>query len=147
MLYIVGPFYHDFEFSCAWRFPVMVKRSHNTISSVSGLTGKDRVEFIRSKCSEYEILKHQWIELVLQGRMTDDLKYLTNMVKKDVLRTDRHLPFYSGDGNSNVNILYNILTTYALNHPIVGYCQACIAFIPKLSWSDSAYLLQSHAGQ
>jgi len=88
-----------------------------------GLTGKDRVEFVKRKCSEYEDLKHQWIELVLQGRMTDDLKYLSNMVKKDVLRTDRHLPFYSGDGNTNVNILYNVLTTYALNHPIVGYCQ------------------------
>ena len=55
--------------------------------------------------------------------MTDDLKYLINMVKKDVLRTDRHLPFYSGDGNTNVNIMYNVLTTYALNHPMVGYCQ------------------------
>ena len=108
------------------------KQAYPTISSISGLTGKDRVEFIKHKCSEYEILKQQWIELVLQGRMTDDLKYLINMVKKDVLRTDRHIPFYAGDGNSNVNILYNILTTYALNHPIVGYCQACIAFFLKL---------------
>ena len=54
------------------------------------------------------------------------MKYVTNMVKKDVLRTDRHLAFYSGDGNSNVTLLYNILTTYAVNHPSVGYCQVRI---------------------
>ena len=45
------------------------------------------------------------------------------MVKKDVLRTDRHVNFFSGEGNPNVNLLYNILTTFALNHPTVGYCQ------------------------
>ena len=88
-----------------------------------GLAGKDRVEFVKRKCNEYEDMKHKWTELVLQGRMTDDLKYVSNMIKKDVLRTDRHLSFYSGDNNTNVNILYNVLTTYALNHPTVGYCQ------------------------
>jgi len=35
------------------------------------------------------------------------------MVKKDVLRTDRHYPFYSGDDNPNVNQLFNVLTTYS----------------------------------
>ena len=88
-----------------------------------GLAGKDRVEFVKRKCNEYEDMKHKWTELVLQGRMTDDLKSVSNMIKKDVLRTDRHLSFYSGDSNTNVNILYNVLTTYALNHPTVGYCQ------------------------
>lgn len=34
------------------------------------------------------------------------------MVRKDVLRTDRHHPFFSGaDDNSNVKSLFNILTT------------------------------------
>ena len=30
---------------------------------------------------------------------------------------------FAGDGNSNVTSLFNILTTFALNHPSVGYCQ------------------------
>jgi hypothetical protein len=81
------------------------------------------VNFIRRKSTEYEKMKQLWSDLVLQGRMTDDLKYVTNMVKKDVLRTDRHLSYFSGEGNANVNLLYNVLTTYALNHPSVGYCQ------------------------
>jgi hypothetical protein len=88
-----------------------------------GITGKERIEFIKRQSTEYGNMKQIWLELVLQGRMTDDLKYVTNMVKKDVLRTDRHLSFFSGEGNNNVNLLYNILTTYALNHPSVGYCQ------------------------
>lgn len=46
------------------------------------------------------------------------------MVKKDVLRTDRLHPFYAGsDDNQNIASLFNILTTYALNHPSVSYCQ------------------------
>ena len=46
------------------------------------------------------------------------------MVKKDVLRTDRLHPFYAGsDENQNIASLFNILTTYALNHPSVSYCQ------------------------
>jgi hypothetical protein len=46
-----------------------------------------------------------------------------NMVRKDVLRTDRQHGFYAGEGNHNVTSLFNILTTYALNHPSVSYCQ------------------------
>ena len=37
---------------------------------------------------------------------------VSNMVRKDVLRTDRHLKFFAGqDDNQNIGILFNILTT------------------------------------
>lgn len=52
------------------------------------------------------------------------------MVRKDVLRTDRQYKFYAGDGNSNVTSLFNILTTFALNHPSVSYCQ--VRFSPPV---------------
>ena len=45
------------------------------------------------------------------------------LFRKDVLRTDRQHKFYAGDANENVTALYNILTTFALHHPTVGYCQ------------------------
>ena len=48
------------------------------------------------------------------------------MVRKDVLRTDRQHKFYSGENNENINALYNILTTFALHHPSVGYCQVIL---------------------
>ena len=51
---------------------------------------------------------------------------VTNMVRKDVLRTDRQHKFYSGENNENINALYNILTTFALHHPSVGYCQVIL---------------------
>lgn len=45
-------------------------------------------------------------------QVSEEVKYVTNMVRKDVLRTDRHHPYFSGpDDNSNVQSLYNILTT------------------------------------
>lgn len=45
--------------------------------------------------------------------VNEEVRYVTNMVRKDVLRTDRHHPYFSGpdDDNSNVQSLYNILTT------------------------------------
>ena len=56
--------------------------------------------------------------------MDEITKYVTGMVRKDVLRTDRIHPFYAGgDDNQNIASLFNILTTYALNHPKVSYCQ------------------------
>lgn len=44
--------------------------------------------------------------------MSEELKNISSMVRKDVLRTDRQHPFYSGgDDNPNVEELFNILTT------------------------------------
>lgn len=44
--------------------------------------------------------------------MVGDLAYVTGMVRKDVLRTDRHHRFYAGnDDNKNIASLFNILTT------------------------------------
>ncbi|VVC92204.1 unnamed protein product [Leptidea sinapis] len=63
-----------------------------------GMTGKERMDYIKKKAND--------------------------MVRKDVLRTDRHHNFYAGsDDNQNIASLFNILTTYALYHPTVSYCQ------------------------
>lgn len=53
------------------------------------------------------------------------MRLVANQVRKDAVRTDRQLDFYAGvdDENSNVLSLFNILTTYALSHPDVSYCQ------------------------
>jgi hypothetical protein len=49
---------------------------------------------------------------------------VANMVKKDVLRTDRTHTYYAGsDDNKNVLSLFNLLVTYAVTHPDVLYCQ------------------------
>ncbi|XP_023339520.1 TBC1 domain family member 25 isoform X3 [Eurytemora carolleeae] len=89
----------------------------------AGMTGGERIRHLRELSAGYSQLKSDWMDLVLQGRITDDVKTVINMVRKDVLRTDRQHPFYAGEGNHNVTSLFNILTTYALNHPSVSYCQ------------------------
>ncbi|KAG7311361.1 hypothetical protein JYU34_002400 [Plutella xylostella] len=89
-----------------------------------GMTGKERMDYIKRKANEYYALRKKWKDCIQQGMVNADLAYVTSMVRKDVLRTDRHHNFYAGsDDNQNIASLFNILTTYALNHPTVSYCQ------------------------
>ncbi|XP_074644682.1 TBC1 domain family member 25-like [Tubulanus polymorphus] len=88
------------------------------------LTGQERFAFLKAKSEEYYQLRDKWRDAVKSGVCTEDVKHITNMVKKDVLRTDRMHKFYAGsDENKNVLALFNILVTYALAHPSVSYCQ------------------------
>uniref|UniRef100_A0A034VDI6 TBC1 domain family member 25 n=1 Tax=Bactrocera dorsalis TaxID=27457 RepID=A0A034VDI6_BACDO len=89
-----------------------------------GMNGHQRMDYMRRKAEQYIKLRDTWINAVKQGCIAGELSYVTSMVKKDVLRTDRLHPFYAGsDDNQNIASLFNILTTYALNHPSVSYCQ------------------------
>lgn len=89
-----------------------------------GLTGYERIRYVRAKSEQYYELRGAWQEMLSTDSLTDEMHYVTNMVRKDVLRTDRTHCFYAGaDDNSNVVSLFNVLTTYALNHPTVSYCQ------------------------
>ncbi|SPP75903.1 uncharacterized protein LOC117592168 [Drosophila guanche] len=88
------------------------------------LDGHQRMEFMRRKSEQYIRLRDTWKAAIKRGSVAGELAYVTSMVKKDVLRTDRLHPFYAGsDDNQNIASLFNILTTYALNHPSVSYCQ------------------------
>ncbi|KDR13484.1 TBC1 domain family member 25, partial [Zootermopsis nevadensis] len=89
-----------------------------------GMSGKERMDYMKKKAYEYQALRDCWKEMVQNGHVMGDVAYVTSMVRKDVLRTDRHHRFYAGsDDNQNIASLFNILTTYALNHPTVSYCQ------------------------
>lgn len=82
------------------------------------------MDYMKRKSSEYYRLRDTWRAAVQRGPVVGELAYVTSMVRKDVLRTDRLHPFYAGnDDNQNIAALFNILTTYALNHPAVSYCQ------------------------
>lgn len=89
-----------------------------------GMTGKERMDYMKRKANEYFCLRDVWRTAIQNGCSNSELAYVTGMVRKDVLRTDRLHPFYAGnDDNQNIASLFNILTTYALNHPAVSYCQ------------------------
>ncbi|VDO55067.1 unnamed protein product [Haemonchus placei] len=46
-----------------------------------------------------------------------------NTILKDVVRTDRKNPYYSGEGNPNIETMKNILLNYATAYPHVNYIQ------------------------
>lgn len=89
-----------------------------------GMTGRERMDYMKRKAAEYYRLREVWRAAVQNGPVIGELAYVTSMVRKDVLRTDRLHQFYAGsDDNQNIAALFNVLTTYALNHPAVSYCQ------------------------
>ena len=89
-----------------------------------GLSGAERVDYMKRLSKEYYRLRDVWQKAAVTGAASEEMQMITNMVRKDVLRTDRSHKFYAGsDDNKNVVSLFNILTTFALNHPTVAYCQ------------------------
>lgn len=60
------------------------------------LAGRERFEYQRRKCNEYFRLRDEWRDLFSRGRGTEEMRFIANMVKKDVLRTDRAHKVTSG---------------------------------------------------
>ena len=57
------------------------------------------MDYMRQKSLEYESLKSTWIDLAAQCQVPDKVKCVTNMIRKDVLRTDRHHKFFASNAN------------------------------------------------
>ncbi|MBN3322542.1 TBC25 protein, partial [Atractosteus spatula] len=85
-----------------------------------GLTGQERMDYMKRKTREYDRLKGEW-----SARASpEDLEFIRGNVLKDVLRTDRAHPYYAGSEDSpHLAALADLLTTYAITHPQVSYCQ------------------------
>ena len=43
-----------------------------------------------------------------------------------MVRTDRCHPYYSGENNSNITVLKDVLLNYAVAHPNLGYTQVSV---------------------
>ncbi|XP_063064851.1 TBC1 domain family member 25 isoform X2 [Engraulis encrasicolus] len=85
-----------------------------------GLTGQERMDYMKRKTREYDQLKREWTARV----GGEDLEFIRGNVMKDVLRTDRAHPYYAGSEDSpHLTSLTDLLTTYAITHPQVSYCQ------------------------
>ncbi|XP_051510110.1 TBC1 domain family member 25 [Myxocyprinus asiaticus] len=85
-----------------------------------GLTGQERMDYMKRKTREYDQLKSEW-----KARVSpEDLEFIRGNVLKDVLRTDRTHPYYAGSEDSpHLTALTDLLTTFAITHPQVSYCQ------------------------
>ncbi|XP_023734040.3 uncharacterized protein LOC111881887 isoform X2 [Lactuca sativa] len=87
------------------------------------------------KKSEYETLKNEWQSISIsteQSIKETQFKETKFLIDKDVVRTDRMLPFYEGDENENVNILRDILMTYSFYNFEIGYCQGMNDFLSPI---------------
>ncbi|NXK86206.1 TBC25 protein, partial [Formicarius rufipectus] len=85
------------------------------------LTGQERLSHLRRKSSEYLALK----AALAASTPPADLHHVASSVRKDVLRTDRAHPYYGGadDDHPHLLALQDLLTTFALAHPRLSYCQ------------------------
>jgi len=81
-----------------------------------GLTGQERMDYMKRKTREYDQLKGEW-----GGRVrSQELDFIRGNVLKDVLRTDRTHPYYAGSEDSpHLTALTDLLTTFAITHPQV----------------------------
>ncbi|XP_054151335.1 TBC1 domain family member 25 [Melozone crissalis] len=87
----------------------------------TGLTGQERLSHLRLKAAEYSSLK-----VALAARAAPaELAQVAAAVRKDVVRTDRAHPYFGGpeEGHPHLAALQALLTTFALGHPRLSYCQ------------------------
>ncbi|CAK6974406.1 TBC1 domain family member 25 [Scomber scombrus] len=85
-----------------------------------GLSGQERMDYMKRKTREYDQLKSEWTARASQ----EDLEFIRGNVLKDVLRTDRAHPYYAGSEDSpHLTALTDLLTTFAITHPQISYCQ------------------------
>lgn len=82
----------------------------------------ERSTYITNSGEEYERLLQRAIFIYNTG---NDKTFIQNkkIIDKDVARTDRDHPFFSGDDNTNLIALQNILLAHTLLDPELGYIQ------------------------
>jgi len=87
-------------------------------------TYAEREYLVASKREEYRVLQMQWKTVSEdQAKRFAKFRERKHRVEKDVVRTDRTIPFYEGDDNPNVDLLRDILVTYSFYNFDLGYCQ------------------------
>ncbi|KAK9506446.1 hypothetical protein O3M35_008384 [Rhynocoris fuscipes] len=87
-------------------------------------TTLERQELRKNKVEEYFKMKLQWRSMTPeQESRFADFRERKNLIEKDVNRTDRSLPFFSGENNPNLSLLYDILMTYVMYNFDLGYVQ------------------------
>ncbi|CAJ0581517.1 unnamed protein product, partial [Mesorhabditis spiculigera] len=78
---------------------------------------------------EYYRMKGQWMSISEE----QESRFLTfanrkSLVEKDVTRTDRHMKYFTGEGNANIARLHDVLMTYCMYNFDLGYVQGMSDF-------------------
>ena len=88
----------------------------------SDLSGAERLAFMARCATEYRELKTRWKKLHGAGQLSAGHMCAVTAIGKDVIRTDRKHPFFAADSSRSTQ-LFDLLVTFAIYHPSVGYAQ------------------------
>lgn len=107
----------------------------------------ERDALISERRKEYQRIKESWNQSILSNepglsRLKDEKLRIGKLalvkspfncwfmffgtrtiLEKDVLRTDRHIECFKADGSDGLEKLLNILMSYAVQNPTIGYVQ------------------------
>ncbi|CAH8520685.1 unnamed protein product [Schistosoma turkestanicum] len=87
-------------------------------------TGQERFHLLDIKAQQYATLKENWKKLYVMGLMSENQLSTLASISIDVVRTDWKEDYYrSVDNHHRVCQLFDILATYCIHHPNIGYCQ------------------------
>ncbi|WVZ73988.1 hypothetical protein U9M48_022229 [Paspalum notatum var. saurae] len=96
-------------------------------------TYAEREYLTAMKRAEYEAIKSQWKSIsATQAKRFTKFRERKGLIDKDVVRTDRSVPYYEGDENRNVVVLRDILLTYSFYNFDLGYCQGMSDFLAPI---------------
>ncbi|KAK0080620.1 hypothetical protein PV325_013649 [Microctonus aethiopoides] len=102
-------------------------------------TSAERIELKKIKTDQYYRMKLQWRSMSSdQENRFSDYRDRKSLIEKDVNRTDRTHPYYSGENNPHLSQLYDILMTYVMYNFDLGYVQGMSDLLsPILCLMDS----------
>nr|CAH8854010.1 unnamed protein product [Trichobilharzia regenti] len=87
-------------------------------------TGQERFHLLDVKAQQYASLKENWKKLYASGLMSEYQLSTLASISIDVVRTDWKEDYYRNDDNHHrVCQLFDILATYCIHHPNIGYSQ------------------------
>lgn len=84
----------------------------------------EQQNLIKQRNEEYFIMKLQWRSMTkIQEDNFTDYRERKSLIEKDVNRTDRVMDYFAGENNPNLQVLFDILMTYAMYNFDLGYVQ------------------------
>ena len=87
-------------------------------------TYEERAAIRKEKEKEYFTLRNQWKSITARQEERFSLfRDVRFRIEKDVLRTDRGFEYFAGTDNKNLDVLFDLLLTYAFYNMDLGYCQ------------------------
>ncbi|XP_034165904.1 TBC1 domain family member 17 isoform X1 [Pangasianodon hypophthalmus] len=87
-------------------------------------TAKEREDIVRTKTDEYFRMKVQWKSISEEQEMRNSLlRGYRSLIERDVNRTDRQNPFFSGNENPGLMLMNDVLMTYCMYNFDLGYVQ------------------------